>query len=78
MPGKLTDKYMENLKQARNLSTGTPPKFFSAILYLVALVYNCYFFQNSRFRFHTNTVTVLTRLPTRQDGVENRVKVYYQ
>ena len=47
----------------RNLSTGTPPKFFSAILCLVVLVYNWYVFQNSRFTeiirhycFRTNTI----------------------
>ena len=43
----------------RNLSTGTPPKFFRTILCFVALVYNWYFFQNSRFTAlldsHTNT-----------------------
>ena len=33
----------------RNLSTGTPQKFLSAILCFVALVYKSYFFQNSRF-----------------------------
>ena len=33
----------------RNLSTGTPPNFFRTILCFVALVYNWYFFQNSRF-----------------------------
>ena len=33
----------------RNLSTGTPPKFFRTILCFVALVYNWYFFENSRF-----------------------------
>ena len=31
----------------RNLSIGTPPKFFRTILCFVALVYNWYFFQNS-------------------------------
>ena len=33
----------------RNLRTGTPPNFFRTILCFVALVYNWYFFQNSRF-----------------------------
>ena len=33
----------------RNLSTATPEIFFSTILWFVAVVYNSYFFQNSRF-----------------------------
>ena len=33
---------------SRNLSTGTPAKHFRTILWFVALVYNWYFFQNSR------------------------------
>ena len=66
----------------RNLSTGTPPNFFRTILCFVALVYNWYFFQNSRFteiirhKILVQTLLFLTRLPTRQDGVENRDKVY--
>ena len=56
---------MENLKASvwRNLSTGTPPKFFSTILCFAALVYNWCFFQNSPFTeimrhtdSHTNPV----------------------
>ena len=56
--------------------------FFRTILCFVPLVYNRYFFQNSRFkeiiRHHilTQTLPFLTRLPTRQDVVENRDKVY--
>ena len=61
----------------------TPSNFFSRILKSEALVYNSYFFQNSRFKeiiystldSHTNTV-ILTCLPTQQDGVENHDKVY--
>ena len=34
----------------RNLSTGTPPKFFSAILCFVALVYNYIFFRTAVLR----------------------------
>ena len=76
---------MENLKASvwRNLRTGTPPKFFSTILCFAALVYNWYFFQNSRFteimrhKILIQTLSFLTRLPTRQDGVENRDKVYW-
>ena len=51
-PGKNYRKTYGNSKASlwRNLSTDTPPKFFSAILCFVALVYNWYFFfQNSRF-----------------------------
>ena len=41
---------MENLKQASgNIQAGTHQNFFSTILCLVALVYNAYFYQNSRF-----------------------------
>ena len=78
VPGKVTDKYMENLKQASGeiLSSGTPQKYFSTILCFVALVYKSFFFQNSRFteiRFsykHCNFSRVC------HDGVENRDKVY--
>jgi len=31
----------------RNLSTGTPPNFFSTTFCFIALVYNWYFFQNA-------------------------------
>ena len=50
-PGKITDKYIENLKQAFGeiLAQERPQKFVSKILCCVALVYNSYFFQNSRF-----------------------------
>ena len=34
----------------RNLSTGTPPKFFRTILCFVALVYNLYFFRKAVMR----------------------------
>ena len=44
---KLYGKSKESLW--RNLRTGTPPNFFRTILCFVALVYNWYFFQNSRF-----------------------------
>ena len=49
--GKITDKYMEKSKTSfwRNLSTDTPPNFFSKILCYVASVYNLYFFQESRY-----------------------------
>ena len=43
----------------------TPSSFFSRVLRNEALVYKSYFFQNSDLR-----------LPTGQDGVENRDKVY--
>ena len=48
----ITDKYMENLKQASGEIYAQEPSvnfFFSTILSFVALVYNSYFFQNSRF-----------------------------
>ena len=73
----------------RNLSTGTrPPIFFNTILCLVALVYNpccccCFFFFRTAvlrklfdIRFSYKHCNFFTRLPTRQDGVENRDKVY--
>ena len=48
VPGKITDKCMENLKHAkaslwRNVGTGRPPNFFSTILCFVALAYESYF-----------------------------------
>ena len=65
----------------------TPLIFFSTILRSEALVYNSYFFSEQPFYgnyatldFHTNTVishAFAVTLPTRQDGVENRDKVYY-
>ena len=60
----------------------TPSDFLSRILWSEALVYESYFFQNSRStEFIRNLILIqilsfLTRLPTRQDGVENRDKVY--
>ena len=63
----------------RNLSIGTPPKFFRTIL--CTFVYNWYFFRTAvlrklsdiRFSYkHCN----FTRLSTRQDGIENRDNVY--
>ena len=57
----------------RNLRTGTPPKLFRTILCFVALVYNRYVFQNSRF---VEIIYSTLASHTRQDGVENRDKVY--
>ena len=52
-PGKKlqTNNYMEKSEASlrRNLSTDTPPNFVSKILCYVALVYNLYFFQKSRY-----------------------------
>ena len=66
VPGKITDKYnMENLKQAsEEIWAQVPPKFFSTILRLVALVYKSFFFFSeqpfyrnySTLASHTNTV----------------------
>ena len=75
---------MENLKQASGeiWAQLRPPKFVGKILCCVALVYSSYFFQNSRFTeiirhwILIQILQLLTRLPTRQDGVENRDKVY--
>ena len=58
--------------------------FFSKILWSEALVYNSFFFSEQPFYgsystsdFHTNTlISHAFNLPTRQDGVENRDKVY--
>ena len=46
----MTDKWMENLKQASEETQAhvRPPNFFNTILCFVALVYHLYFFQNSR------------------------------
>ena len=76
---------MENLKQAlEKFKHRYAPIFFSTILCFVALVYKSYnyiFFQNTRFteiiRFYIliRALSFLTRLPTRQDGVENHDKV---
>ena len=72
----VADKCMENLKQASGEILSTmilpPQKIVGKILCCVALVYNSKFFQNSRF-----TKIILTRLPTRQDGFQNRDKAYY-
>ena len=70
---------------SRNLSTGTPPKFFYYNLLLCSFSPQFIFFFSeqpfnrnySTLDSHTNTVISGTRLPTRQDGVENRDKVYY-
>ena len=62
-----------------------PSNFFRRILRNEALVYKSYFFQNSRSTeiiqdshtiTDTQSLTVLGCLPTRQDGIENRDKVY--
>ena len=50
---------------------------------IIALVYNSYFFRNSRsteiirHKILIQTLSFLTRLPTCQDGVENPDKVYF-
>ena len=52
VPGKITPKYVENLKRCKPLEKFKhtyAPIFFSTILCFVALVYNSYFFQNSPF-----------------------------
>ena len=57
----------------------TPSNFFSRIVRSEALVYNSFFFfQNSRFTeiIRLQTLQFLTRLPTRQDGFQNRDKAY--
>ena len=60
----------------------TPSIFFSKILRSEAFVYNSYFFQNScstEILLHLiliQRLLFLSRLPTSQDGVENRDKVY--
>ena len=59
----------------------TPSSFFSKIL-REALVYKSYFCQNSRSKeiirhqILIQTLQFFMRSPTRQDGVENRDKVY--
>ena len=61
---KIYQKYVKNSvwfgtgSLWRNLRTGTPPNFFSAILCFVALVYNWYFFQNNRFSLYGNYSTL--------------------
>ena len=81
-PGKI--KYGRSIANLwRNLSTVTPLKFFSTILCFVALVYNCFFFRTAilwklfgiRFSYKHCNFSYLF-MPTRQDGVENRDKVY--
>ena len=49
--GKIANKYMENLRQVSGeiWAQLRPQKFASRILCCVALGYNSYFFQNSRF-----------------------------
>ena len=60
----------------------TPSDFFSRIVRSEALVHNAYFFQDSRLRklfdvkfSYTNTV-IFHAVATRQDGFQNRDKVY--
>ena len=67
----------------RNLSTDRPPQFFRTILCFVAIVYNCFFFSEQPFYenystldSHANTAISHT-FAYRQDGLENRDKVYY-
>ena len=51
VPGKLTEKCVENLNEPlEKFKHRYTPIFFSSILSLVALVYKSYFFQNGRFR----------------------------
>ena len=63
----------------------TPSIFFRRILRSEALVYNSYIFFRTPvlrklfdIRFSFKHCKFLTRLPTRQDGFENRDKVYLQ
>ena len=66
------------------LAHETPSVFFSRILWSEALVYKSFFFFRTAvlrklfdIRFSYNTViSHAFNLPTRQDGVENRDKVY--
>ena len=64
------------------LAHATPSIFFSKILRSEVFVYNSYFFQNScstEIFLHLiliQRLLFLSRLPTSQDGVENRDKVY--
>ena len=69
----------------RNLSTVTAPKIFKDNLLLCSFSLQLIFFLRTailrklfdiRFRVLIQTLQFLTRLPTRQDGVENRDKVY--
>ena len=62
--GKITDKCMENLKEASGeILARFDPEFFRTILCFVALVYKSYFFSEQTFYgnysaldYHTNTV----------------------
>ena len=74
---------MENLKQAsEEIWAQVPPKFFSTILRLVALVYKSFFFFRTTvlqklfyisFSYkHCNFSRVCLLHATSQDGVENR------
>ena len=80
----LTYKCIENFKKwfLSLLAHVTPSIFFSRFFRSEALVSNSYFFQNSHsteiigHQLLIQTLQFLTRLPTRQDGVENRDKVY--
>ena len=51
VPGKITDKYMKNLKQSSgNIQAQVRTKIFLVQSFgFVALVYNLYFYQNSGF-----------------------------
>ena len=69
----------------RNLSTDTLPNFFSTILCFVALLQFIFFFQKSRFAEIIRHLILiqtlykfLTCLPTGQDDLENRDKIYTQ
>ena len=67
---------------SRSCSACNALNFFSRILKSEALVYKSYFFEKSRFtkiirhQILIQILYFLTRLPTRQDGVETRDKVY--
>ena len=69
----------------RNLSTGSPPRFFSTILCFVASFSSQFILFSeqpfygyySTLDYHTNTVYVISHevQPSRQDGFQNRHKV---
>ena len=54
-----------------------PSKFFVRVVRSGALVYNSYFFQNRRFTEIIRHQNLNTRLPTRQDGFQNRDRIYF-
>ena len=62
----------------RNLNTGAAPKFFGTILCFVTLVYNLFFFYRTAVlrKLFEIRFSYKHRLPTRQDGVENRDKAH--